>query len=105
MKKAGIQSILGVAVMLACSATFAGENGSFNDLSQKNNFNRGWGDNKGWGENNFNRHRHVRHFGDFQFPRDKPITTPVPEPETYAMLLAGLGVMGAVARRRKQKSA
>lgn len=27
---------------------------------------------------------------------------PVPEPETYAMLLAGLGVMGAIARRRKQ---
>lgn len=26
---------------------------------------------------------------------------PVPEPETYAMLLAGLGVMGAIARRRK----
>ena len=29
----------------------------------------------------------------------------VPEPETYAMLLAGLGVMGAVARRRKAKQA
>lgn len=28
--------------------------------------------------------------------------SPVPEPETYAMLLAGLGVMGAIARRRKQ---
>jgi len=27
--------------------------------------------------------------------------SPVPEPETYAMLLAGLGVMGAIARRRK----
>ncbi|MBK7006138.1 MAG: FxDxF family PEP-CTERM protein [Burkholderiales bacterium] len=27
--------------------------------------------------------------------------TSVPEPETYAMLLAGLGVMGAIARRRK----
>lgn len=27
----------------------------------------------------------------------------VPEPETYAMLLAGLGVMGAFARRRKVK--
>jgi len=26
---------------------------------------------------------------------------PVPEPETYAMLLAGLGVMGAIARRRR----
>jgi len=29
--------------------------------------------------------------------------TPVPEPETYAMLLAGLGVMGFIARRRKQR--
>lgn len=29
----------------------------------------------------------------------------VPEPETYAMLLAGLGVMGTVARRRKAKQA
>ena len=29
----------------------------------------------------------------------------VPEPETYAMLLAGLGVMGAVARRRKARAA
>ena len=29
--------------------------------------------------------------------------TAVPEPETYAMLLAGLGLMGAIARRRKQK--
>jgi hypothetical protein len=28
---------------------------------------------------------------------------PVPEPETYAMLLAGLGLMGAVTRRRKQQ--
>jgi choice-of-anchor C domain-containing protein len=31
------------------------------------------------------------------------VTTPVPEPETYAMMLAGLGLMGFVARRRKQK--
>jgi hypothetical protein len=29
----------------------------------------------------------------------------VPEPETYAMLLAGLGMMGAIARRRKAKQA
>ena len=33
------------------------------------------------------------------------LVTPVPEPETYAMLLAGLGLMGAVARRRKSKQA
>jgi len=30
--------------------------------------------------------------------------TPVPEPETYAMLLAGLGLMGFVARRRRLKA-
>jgi len=29
----------------------------------------------------------------------------VPEPETYVMLMAGLGLMGAVARRRKNKAA
>jgi len=33
-----------------------------------------------------------------------PITA-VPEPETYAMFLAGLGLLGFVARRRKQKAA
>lgn len=29
--------------------------------------------------------------------------TPVPEPESYAMLLAGLGVMGAIALRRNKR--
>jgi hypothetical protein len=32
-------------------------------------------------------------------PADIP---PVPEPETYAMLLAGVGMMGFIARRRKK---
>lgn len=30
-------------------------------------------------------------------------TAPIPEPETPAMMLAGLGLMGAIARRRKAK--
>lgn len=32
------------------------------------------------------------------------VLTPIPEPESYAMLLAGLGLMGFVARRRSQRS-
>ncbi|MBV6322207.1 FxDxF family PEP-CTERM protein [Duganella sp. HSC-15S17] len=35
----------------------------------------------------------------------KGYTTPVPEPETYAMLLAGLGLVGFMARRRKLAAA
>ena len=31
--------------------------------------------------------------------------TPVPEPESYAMLLAGLGLMGTIARRRTKSKA
>jgi hypothetical protein len=30
---------------------------------------------------------------------------PVPEPETYALMLAGLGLLGMAQRRRKQQSA
>jgi hypothetical protein len=33
------------------------------------------------------------------------ILTAVPEPESYAMLLAGLGLMGGIARRRNNKAA
>lgn len=34
--------------------------------------------------------------------QDQMMATPVPEPETYMMLLAGLGLMAFVARRRQQ---
>lgn len=35
---------------------------------------------------------------------DNFAVTPVPEPETYAMLLAGLGLLGFAARRRQQNA-
>jgi len=34
---------------------------------------------------------------------EPPITGPIPEPETYAQMLAGLAAIGAVARRRKSR--
>lgn len=33
------------------------------------------------------------------------VATPVPEPETYVLLLAGLGLLGFAARRRAKKAA
>ena len=30
-----------------------------------------------------------------------PITAPVPEPETYAMLFAGIGIIGIALKRRR----
>ena len=39
--------------------------------------------------------------GSAQYSGTLSITSAVPEPETYGMMLAGLGLMGFVARRRK----
>ena len=33
------------------------------------------------------------------------VTTAVPEPEAFVLMLAGLGLVGAIARRRKAKQA
>jgi len=38
--------------------------------------------------------------GTVTYKQDQLYITPVPEPETYALLLAGLGMMGFIARRR-----
>jgi hypothetical protein len=46
----------------------------------------------------------VDKFAPFSHDAEAHVMTPIPEPETYAMLLAGLGLMGLVARRRKGRA-
>ena len=47
-------------------------------------------------------HLELRNFSDTS--TSTPVIPAVPEPETYAMLLAGLGLTGAIARRRAKRS-
>ncbi|MDP1573390.1 MAG: FxDxF family PEP-CTERM protein [Coxiellaceae bacterium] len=46
--------------------------------------------------------RALAHFGAVTM--DTNLVSAVPEPETYAMLLAGLGLLGFMARRRKESA-
>jgi PEP-CTERM motif len=46
---------------------------------------------------------HVRSLVNGQSESFVTVTTPVPEPSTYALMLAGLGVVGFVARRRREQ--
>lgn len=52
---------------------------------------------------------HVQGFSDggsasFVNGGTTPVASPAPEPETYAMMLAGLAIVGGIARRRKQQA-
>ena len=46
----------------------------------------------------------VNKFAPFSHDAEGHVVASIPEPETYAMLLAGLGLMGFVARRRARAS-
>lgn len=53
------------------------------------------------GDNEINGVLGFRSYADLVTTTSTPVSSPVPEPETYAMLLAGLGLLGFTARRRK----
>ena len=90
------------------AATHSSFAGQFGDFSVVN-----WG----WNANNFRYTANVSglqsfvigvvDMADYQLTSELRVDnismqiTPVPEPETYAMLLAGLALMGSIARRRR----
>lgn len=45
--------------------------------------------------------RSIAYSGNFVVADDFTYTTPVPEPETYALMLAALGLVGSMERRRR----
>jgi hypothetical protein len=50
-------------------------------------------------------YEHYQNFGFYAWAvRDGDVAAPIPEPETYALMLAGLGIMGGIAQRRKKTS-
>lgn len=54
------------------------------------------------GDNEINGVLGFRSYADLIQTTSTPVSSPVSEPETYAMLLAGLGLLGFAARRRKR---
>lgn len=82
--------------------TFSATNDSFNWQASGNKF---WSaqENNGAPLPHFFSVRNTNFSVDTSFSYSFDRQLPVPEPETYAMLLAGLGLLGGVARRRMQK--
>ena len=77
-----------------------------NDFLSVSEVNEGWVLDKANGINDNgwivgSAHNTITGFGNTQ----GFLLTPVPEPETYAMFMAGLGLMGFIARRRKNSQA
>lgn len=90
-----LHSTVAVAALLGAQVAFAGAQdakGSFNQQSTPNQPGAGTQSPNINGLMNGNGHGNGH----------PPVTSAVPEPETYAMMLVGLGLMGAIVRRRKK---
>jgi len=86
-----------VATLLGTQVAYAGAQdakGSFNQQSTPNQ--------QGAGPQSPNINGLINGNGHGNGNGHSPVTSAVPEPETYAMMLVGLGLMGAIVRRRKK---
>lgn len=86
-----------VATLLGAQVAYAGAQdakGSFNQQSTPNQ--------QGAGPQSPNINGLINGNGHGNGNGHPPVTSAVPEPETYAMMLVGLGLMGAIVRRRKK---
>jgi Ni/Co efflux regulator RcnB len=93
MKRNLLSAVIVGAAVAALATPVCAADGSFQELSKQGE--RGDKDKDGgksWASESGSRGRHHEFQGQ---------VAPVPEPSTYALMLAGLGVLGFVARRRK----
>ena len=93
-----LHSTVAVAALLGAQMGFAGAQdakGSFNQQSTPNQ--QGSGPQSPNINGLINGNGHGNGNGGHS-----PVVSSVPEPETYAMMLVGLGLMGAIVRRRKK---
>jgi PEP-CTERM motif len=88
-------SVLGPSVLDGSTVPSANINGGSYSLLNKGANNASGG----------NDDRSDRRFGRGDVIASSVSPSPVPEPETHAMLIAGLGLMGLIAVRRKHKAA
>lgn len=92
-----LQSTVAVAALLGAQVAFAAAQdakGSFNQQSTPNQ--------QGAGPQSPNINGLINGNGHGNGNGHPPVTSAVPEPETYAMMLVGLGLMVAIVRRRKK---
>ena len=92
-----LHSTVAVAALLGVQVAFAAAQdakGSFNQQSTSNQ--------QGAGPQSPNINGLINGNGHGNGNGHPPVTSAVPEPETYAMMLVGLGLMVAIVRRRKK---
>jgi PEP-CTERM motif len=92
-----LHSTVAVAALLGAQVVFAGAQDAKDSFNQQSTPNQ-----PGSGTQSPNINGMINGNGHGNGNGHPPVTSAVPEPETYAMMLVGLGLMGAIVRRRNK---